>query len=146
MSAYPAYTMGGLCIVGGVSGFARTRSVPSLVAGVRYELHTRPRRVSSNDYITVSVFFTFGARHKSATTMPMGLRRHWVGLVLHIFASLLTECLVLRRRFGPLIPLFTPPPQERASPSSSCSCGCQRRCILRKDLLQLEESLESRRL
>ncbi|KAJ3536082.1 hypothetical protein NMY22_g6192 [Coprinellus aureogranulatus] len=34
MSAYPAYTMGGLCIIGGVTGFARTRSVPSLVAGV----------------------------------------------------------------------------------------------------------------
>ncbi|KIM44547.1 hypothetical protein M413DRAFT_355947 [Hebeloma cylindrosporum] len=34
MSAYPAYAMGTLCIVGGVSGFARTRSIPSLVAGV----------------------------------------------------------------------------------------------------------------
>jgi len=34
MSAYPAYVMGGLCIVGGITGFARTRSVPSLVAGV----------------------------------------------------------------------------------------------------------------
>ncbi|KDQ61338.1 hypothetical protein JAAARDRAFT_149982 [Jaapia argillacea MUCL 33604] len=34
MSAYPAYVMGGLCVVGGVTGFARTRSVPSLVAGV----------------------------------------------------------------------------------------------------------------
>ena len=33
-SAYPAYVMGGLCIVGGVTGFARTRSIPSLVAGV----------------------------------------------------------------------------------------------------------------
>ncbi|KAF9480513.1 hypothetical protein BDN70DRAFT_832647 [Pholiota conissans] len=34
MSAYPSYVMGGLCIVGGITGFARTRSVPSLVAGV----------------------------------------------------------------------------------------------------------------
>ncbi|KAI0773300.1 transmembrane proteins 14C-domain-containing protein [Trametes elegans] len=34
MSAYPAYVMGTLCIVGGITGFARTRSIPSLVAGV----------------------------------------------------------------------------------------------------------------
>ncbi|RXW17771.1 hypothetical protein EST38_g8070 [Candolleomyces aberdarensis] len=34
MSAYPAYTMSGLCIIGGVTGFARTKSIPSLVAGV----------------------------------------------------------------------------------------------------------------
>ncbi|KAF8740748.1 hypothetical protein AX14_007386 [Amanita brunnescens Koide BX004] len=34
MSAIPAYVMGTLCIVGGVTGFARTRSIPSLVAGV----------------------------------------------------------------------------------------------------------------
>ncbi|KAF8587836.1 hypothetical protein K439DRAFT_1407012 [Ramaria rubella] len=34
MSAYPAYVVGSLCIVGGVAGFARTRSVPSIVAGV----------------------------------------------------------------------------------------------------------------
>ncbi|KIP02686.1 hypothetical protein PHLGIDRAFT_78763, partial [Phlebiopsis gigantea 11061_1 CR5-6] len=33
-SAYPAYIMGGLCIVGGITGFARTRSIPSIVAGV----------------------------------------------------------------------------------------------------------------
>ncbi|KAJ7210386.1 transmembrane proteins 14C-domain-containing protein, partial [Mycena pura] len=33
-SAYPAFTMGGFCILGGIAGFARTRSVPSLVAGV----------------------------------------------------------------------------------------------------------------
>ncbi|TFK91431.1 hypothetical protein K466DRAFT_582811 [Polyporus arcularius HHB13444] len=34
MSAYPAYVMGTLCLVGGLTGFARTRSIPSLVAGV----------------------------------------------------------------------------------------------------------------
>lgn len=34
MSAYPAYVMGSLCIVGGIAGFARTRSIPSLVAGM----------------------------------------------------------------------------------------------------------------
>ncbi|KAG8928086.1 hypothetical protein FRC03_010517 [Tulasnella sp. 419] len=34
MSHHPAYTMSGLCAIGGVVGFLRTRSVPSLVAGV----------------------------------------------------------------------------------------------------------------
>ncbi|KAI8063899.1 transmembrane proteins 14C-domain-containing protein [Gongronella butleri] len=34
MSHHPAFTMSGLCIAGGIAGFARTRSVPSLVAGV----------------------------------------------------------------------------------------------------------------
>lgn len=33
-SAYPAFVMGGLCIVGGIAGYARTRSVPSIAAGV----------------------------------------------------------------------------------------------------------------
>ncbi|KAJ7628907.1 transmembrane proteins 14C-domain-containing protein [Roridomyces roridus] len=34
MSAYPAFAMGCFCFVGGVAGFTRTRSIPSLVAGV----------------------------------------------------------------------------------------------------------------
>jgi uncharacterized membrane protein (UPF0136 family) len=34
MSAYPAGIMGSLCIIGGITGFAKTRSIPSLVAGV----------------------------------------------------------------------------------------------------------------
>ncbi|KAF9078243.1 transmembrane proteins 14C-domain-containing protein [Rhodocollybia butyracea] len=34
MSAYPAYTMGGLCAVGGFAGFLRTRSYPSIIAGL----------------------------------------------------------------------------------------------------------------
>ncbi|KAL5492444.1 hypothetical protein ACEPAI_3891 [Sanghuangporus weigelae] len=33
-SANPAYVMGTLCIVGGITGYARTRSIPSIVAGV----------------------------------------------------------------------------------------------------------------
>ncbi|KZT07274.1 uncharacterized protein LAESUDRAFT_678266 [Laetiporus sulphureus 93-53] len=33
MSAYPAYIMGTLCIVGGITGYARSHSIPSLVAG-----------------------------------------------------------------------------------------------------------------
>ncbi|KAF7356189.1 hypothetical protein MVEN_00950200 [Mycena venus] len=34
MSAYPALAMGGFCVLGGIAGFSRTRSIPSLVAGV----------------------------------------------------------------------------------------------------------------
>jgi uncharacterized membrane protein (UPF0136 family) len=35
--------MGTLCIVGGVTGYARTRSIPSIVAGIGYVLPRYPR-------------------------------------------------------------------------------------------------------
>ncbi|CAN3372897.1 hypothetical protein DIRU0_C11892 [Diutina rugosa] len=31
---HPAFTMSGLCLVGGIMGFARKKSMPSLVAGL----------------------------------------------------------------------------------------------------------------
>ncbi|KAI8342954.1 transmembrane proteins 14C-domain-containing protein [Chlamydoabsidia padenii] len=34
MSQHPAFTMSALCFAGGIAGFARTRSIPSLVAGI----------------------------------------------------------------------------------------------------------------
>jgi len=34
MSHHPAYTMSGLCTIGGIIGFARTGSLPSIIAGV----------------------------------------------------------------------------------------------------------------
>ncbi|KAI8333159.1 transmembrane proteins 14C-domain-containing protein [Chlamydoabsidia padenii] len=34
MSHHTAYSMSALCVTGGIAGFARTRSLPSLVAGV----------------------------------------------------------------------------------------------------------------
>ncbi|GAA95023.1 uncharacterized protein L969DRAFT_18947 [Mixia osmundae IAM 14324] len=34
MSQHPAYTMAGICMLGGAAGFARTRSRPSLIAGL----------------------------------------------------------------------------------------------------------------
>ncbi|KAG6381479.1 transmembrane proteins 14C-domain-containing protein [Boletus reticuloceps] len=33
-SAIPAYAVGALCITGGVTGYLRTRSIPSIVAGI----------------------------------------------------------------------------------------------------------------
>lgn len=34
MSQHPAFTMAALCSVGGIIGFAKTRSLPSIVAGL----------------------------------------------------------------------------------------------------------------
>jgi len=34
MSHNPAYTMSGLCSIGGIIGFARTGSIPSIAAGI----------------------------------------------------------------------------------------------------------------
>ncbi|ESX00984.1 putative membrane protein [Ogataea parapolymorpha DL-1] len=31
---HPSFTLGGLCLIGGAMGFARKRSMPSLIAGV----------------------------------------------------------------------------------------------------------------
>ncbi|CDZ98773.1 Predicted membrane protein [Phaffia rhodozyma] len=33
MSSHPANTLSGLCFVGGIIGFSRTRSIPSIVGG-----------------------------------------------------------------------------------------------------------------
>ena len=40
-SAIPAYAVGALCITGGFTGYLRTRSLPSLIAGVGY-VHSTP--------------------------------------------------------------------------------------------------------
>ncbi|KAG5721328.1 hypothetical protein E4T56_gene13009 [Termitomyces sp. T112] len=70
MSAYPAYIIGGLSIVGGVAGFARRRSVPSLVGGV-----------------TVGLLFLYGADaiRKGA---PNGLEAACAASALLLLSSL----------------------------------------------------------
>ncbi|KAG6867989.1 hypothetical protein C0993_008596 [Termitomyces sp. T159_Od127] len=70
MSAYPAYAIGGLSIVGGVAGFARRRSVPSLIGGV-----------------TVGLLFLYGADaiRKGA---PNGLEAACAASALLLLSSL----------------------------------------------------------
>ena len=62
--------MGILCIVGGVTGFARTKSIPSLVAGVGYAVISRLAITWVFTNYAVSVHSTSGAQTASDEALP----------------------------------------------------------------------------
>ena len=108
-SAIPAFVMGTLCIVGGVTGYARTRSIPSIVAGFGYALPwylcwtiltLRPPVVSVLSICTAGI--------ASASTQQTDSRQH---LVSTSFPSL-SKCSIPNdpslRCLGSFIPILSP--------------------------------------
>lgn len=73
-SANPAFVMGSLCIVGGCIGFAKRRSIPSLVAGVGYVVIEFPASFKLNLHLPVLVSSSFGAQTISSRELVQVLR------------------------------------------------------------------------
>lgn len=81
-SAYPAFVVGTLCIVGGITGFARTRSIPSIVAGVRSVTSTLGLFRILTPSEPVSVPCIFGVQIAFVKELVVVSKGHWVSLSL----------------------------------------------------------------
>lgn len=130
--------MGTLCLAGGITGFARTRSIPSLVAGVRSGQERLQEKLWLLYSFLALVSCISGALTVFGRELLMAWRVLWVCLQCQTIFSCCMLIYTLLSCLSNSFPLLCP-----ALSQGSCSFDthldlCTRRSILRQDCLRTQ--------